>query len=86
MSCKASSQAPPLVHPAQQRPSPSSISRSPWSVVVLGSSRPFRLPTVMRPTSRVPATEALITGMWSASSASNTLQGGPGRWQQRSDS
>lgn len=51
---------------------------SPWSVVVLGSSRPLRLPTVMRPTSRVPATEALITGMWSASSASNTLQGGPG--------
>jgi len=31
------------------------------------------LPTVILPTSRVPATEVLMTGIWSARSASNTL-------------
>jgi hypothetical protein len=31
-------------------------------------------PTVRRPTNRVPAIEVLTTGMWSASSASNTLR------------
>ncbi len=78
----------------------------PWSVVVLGSRRPFLLPayhtcrdssmvldflqgrvatvlqgqppsqglpTVTLPTSLVPAMEVFTTGMWSASSASNTL-------------
>ena len=45
---------------------------SSWSVVLLGTSSPFLLPTVMRPTSRVPAMLVLTTGMWSASSASNT--------------
>lgn len=44
-----------------------------WSVVLLGTSSPFLLPTVMRPTRRVPAMEVLMTGMWSASSDSNTL-------------
>ncbi len=43
---------------------------SSWSVVLLGTSRPFLLPTVMRPTSRVPAMLHFTTGMWSASSAS----------------
>lgn len=33
-----------------------------------------RSPTVRRPTNRVPAIEVLTTGMWSASSASNTLR------------
>lgn len=45
---------------------------SSWSVVLLGTSRPLRLPTVMRPTKRVPAMVVFTTGMWSASSASNT--------------
>ena len=54
------------------------------------------LPTVMRPTKRVPAMDALMTGMCSASSASKTLHekrredyslvcvsGSDGRWKNK---
>ena len=45
-------------------------------MVELGKRRPFLLPTVIRPQRRVPEMLALTTGMWSASSASKTLQSG----------
>ena len=38
-----------------------------------GKRSPRLLPTHTRPTKRQPAMEALITGIWSASSASNAL-------------
>lgn len=43
---------------------------SSWSVVDVGTSRPFLLPAVRRPTIRVPAIVHCAMGMRSASSAS----------------
>mmetsp|Transcript_5787 Transcript_5787/g.19485 ORF Transcript_5787/g.19485 Transcript_5787/m.19485 type:complete len:240 (-) Transcript_5787:148-867(-) len=55
-------------------PSGSELRRwsSSWSVVVLGTTSPFLLPTTTRPTMRVPAMEVCTTGMCSASSCSKT--------------
>lgn len=48
---------------------------SSWSVVVVGTRRPFLLPAVRRPTIRVPAMVAWQIGMTSWSSASKMLDG-----------
>ena len=47
---------------------------SSWSVVVVGTRRPFLLPAVRRPMMRVPAIVAWQIGMTSWSSASKTLR------------
>lgn len=47
---------------------------SSWSVVVVGTRRPFLFPTVKRPTMRVPAIVAWQIGMTSWSSDSKTLR------------
>lgn len=47
---------------------------SSWSVVVVGTRRPFLFPTVKRPTIRVPAIVAWQMGITSWSSDSKTLE------------
>lgn len=44
-----------------------------WSVVAFGTKRPWRLPTVILPTIRIPAIVQWITGIVSANSASRKL-------------
>ena len=44
-----------------------------WSVTELGNSKPFLFPTVILPTSLVPAMDVFTTGMSAESSFWNTL-------------